>query len=126
MPSEPKTYKFFQNASPDAFEKGRALRQRTTDAEEKLWLALRNRKLGGLKFRRQHPFVEYILDFFCNELSLAVEVDGDYHLTQEQKAYDENRTGFLVDCGLTVIRFTNAQVMNELNQVLIKILNHKK
>lgn len=88
MPHQPKYCAFFQNASPEAFEKARTLRKSSTKAEDKLWQVLRNRNVKGLKFRRQHPFEEFILDFYCPEKDLVVEIDGGYHLTEEQMKYD--------------------------------------
>lgn len=121
MPNEPKSYTFFQNASNDAFEKARALRKNGTMAEDQLWQAVRNRKIDGLKFRRQHPFEEFILDFYCPEKNLVLEIDGDYHLTSEQMEYDQNRARFLEQHGLKVLRFTNEEVENELEYVLARI-----
>ena len=121
MPHTPKYYAFFQNASPEAFEKARALRKGSTKAEDKLWQALRNRNLNGLKFRRQHPFEEFILDFYCQEKAFVIEIDGGYHFTEDQIEYDQNRTGFLEEQGLNVIRFTNAEVEENLEQVLTRI-----
>jgi very-short-patch-repair endonuclease len=126
MPHEPKNYTFFQSASNDAFEKARALRKNGTKAEDILWQAVRNRKIGGLKFRRQHPFEEFILDFYCNEKNLVLEIDGDYHLSSEQKEYDENRAGFLEQHGLKVLRITNEEVEKNLAGVLARIIERTK
>jgi len=126
MPHESKNYTFFQSASNDAFEKARALRKNGTKAEDILWQAVRNRKIGGLKFRRQHPFEEFILDFYCNEKNLVLEIDGDYHLSSEQKEYDENRTGFLEQHGLKVLRITNEEVEKNLAVVLARIIERTK
>jgi len=126
MPHESKNYTFFQSASNDAFEKARALRKNGTKAEDILWQAVRNRKIGGLKFRRQHPFEEFILDFYCNEKNLVLEIDGDYHLSSEQKEYDENRTGFLEQHGLKVLRITNEEVEKNLAGVLARIIERTK
>lgn len=121
MPHTPKYYAFFQNASPEAFEKARALRKSSTKAEDILWQEIRNRKLNRLKFRRQHSFEEFILDFYCPEKELVIEIDGGYHLTEEQKDYDQNRTGFIEEQGLRVVRFTNAEVKDNLEEVLTRI-----
>jgi very-short-patch-repair endonuclease len=126
MPHESKNYTFFQSASNDAFEKARALRKNGTKAEDILWQAVRNRKIGGLKFRRQHPFEEFILDFYCNEKNLVLEIDGDYHLSSEQKEYDENRAGFLEQHGLKVLRITNEEVEKNLAGVLARIIERTK
>ncbi len=126
MPHEPKNYTFFQSASNEVFEKARALRKNGTKAEDLLWQAVRNRKIGGLKFRRQHPFEEFILDFYCNEKNLVLEIDGDYHLSSEQKEYDANRTGFLEQHGLNVLRITNEEVEKNLAGVLARIIERTK
>jgi very-short-patch-repair endonuclease len=105
---------------PGIRQRSRELRQPLTPAEQKLWSILRNRYLGGYKFRRQHPVGPFILDFFCAEVRLAIEVDGGVHACQE--AYDNDRTAWLEAQGLTVIRFRNDEVNQELNQVAGEIL----
>jgi very-short-patch-repair endonuclease len=93
---------------PPILERSRELRQPQTPAEQRLWAALRDRRLGGYKFRRQHPIDRFIVDFFCHECSLVLEVDGDSHATQAE--YDQARTEWLNDRGYTVIRFTNQDI----------------
>jgi len=92
-----------------------------TDAETILWQQLRNRKLAGFKFRRQQPIEHYIADFFCFECRLVVEVDGAYHDEPDQKAYDEARTMRLKELNISVIRFSNHDVMQNTEQVLEEI-----
>ena len=118
MPNEPKDLPMFQNASPQAFEKARALRKGATLAENILWQQLRSRQVLGKKFRRQHPFEGFILDFYCDALKLVVEVDGGYHASEEQIEYDKNRTEFLEQLGLKVIRFSNQEVETRMTNVL--------
>ena len=89
----------------------RSLRKDMTIAERKLWSALRLGQMNGHKFRRQHPFENYILDFVCLEEKLVVEVDGSQHFEQINK--DEVRTKILEKAGFRVMRFWNNQVMNE-------------
>jgi very-short-patch-repair endonuclease len=89
----------------------RQLRQKSTDAEKRLWSLLRDRKLRGFKFRRQHPVAPYVLDFYCAELSLAVELDGGGHLEPEQRLHDQARTAFLGQRGILVKRVTNYEVL---------------
>ena len=84
-------------------ETAREMRHELTPAESQLWNALRGRKLGGLKFRRQHPVGRFILDFFCAEYRLVVEVDGEIHATQIE--HDTERTRLLGEFGYRVIRF---------------------
>jgi len=88
----------------------------------RLWSALRNRQLAGLKFRRQHPYGQFILDFFCVERQLAVEVDGGVHLNPEQAARDSERSEFLGQRGVHVLRFTNEEIKQHLPDVLRKII----
>ena len=93
-----------------------------TAEEELLWSCLRNRQLGGVKFRRQHPIDGFIADFYCEAHSLVIEVDGRYHDQRAQKEYDEGRTYELNRLNVKVIRFTNSEVRENLQLVLDKIL----
>ena len=105
----------------------RQLRKDQTEAEKFLWDILRARKFHGFKFRRQHPVSKiYILDFYCFEKKLAIELDGEYHQEELQKQMDEERTFVLMHLGIRVLRFTNTEILNETNEVLNKILNALK
>ena len=92
-----------------------------TEAEQFLWNKLRKKQLEGLKFRRQHPFGHFILDFYCHEKKLVVELDGGYHESAEQKKKDMERTFFLTEVGLTEIRFKNKDVIYNIELVLDEI-----
>ena len=98
----------------------RRLRQQLTPAEEQLWSALRGCQLVGLKFRCQHPVERFIVDFYCASCKLVIEVDGDIHT--QQKPYDEARTEQLQSFGYRVLRFTNEEVLNDLQTVLACIV----
>jgi len=100
----------------------RKLRRNQTDAEMFLWQLLRGRRLGGFKFRRQHPFGPYILDFFCMQRQLAIELDGGSHAQDAQASYDGERTAFLQKKGIQVLRFWDNQVFQETEAVLTVIL----
>ncbi len=109
----------------------RELRQRETAAEKLLWQELRNRKLIGKKFLRQHPLciqsyfgknLYYIPDFYCHEAKLVVEADGPIHL--DKKEYDKNRDKVLLGIGLKILRFENDEIINNLNDVLNRIISH--
>lgn len=113
-----------QNAKPFTHHNARTLRKQTTDAEQKLWALLRNRQLNGKKFRRQHAILNYIVDFYCHELKLAIELDGNFHTKAEVKEYDRLRTASLHEMGITVLRFWNEEVMRDPEKVLKKISNH--
>jgi very-short-patch-repair endonuclease len=90
-----------------------------TDAEQALWRMLRGRQIADLKFRRQHPFGDYILDFVCLEIKLVIEVDGGQH--SEQTDYDEVRTHRLQKAGFHVLRFWNNEVLREIEAVKEKM-----
>src|SRR5262245_23563528 len=97
----------------------RDLRKRQTTAEDVLWSVLRNRKLHGLKFRRQHPIGPYVVDFCCYERKLILELDGSIHdLTVEQ---DADRSLYLEARSFRVIRFRNEQIFANLDAVLCQI-----
>jgi very-short-patch-repair endonuclease len=98
--------------------KGRAreLRKDMTESEKILWSYLRKRQLNGMYFRRQHPFGIYILDFYCFEASLVIEVDGMIHL--KHRDYDKERTKYLESAGLRVIRFKNTDIEKKTGWVL--------
>ena len=90
----------------------RDLRSNMTDAELALWRCLRRKQLGGFRFRRQHPFERYVLDFYCCEVQLAVELDGGQHNDPSVKVQDGTRTDFLEKHGIHVIRFWNNEVLS--------------
>ena len=86
-----------------------------------LWEAIRLKKLNGFKFRNQHAIGSYVVDFYCHESKLAVEVDGEYHAEPNQKEYDEERTMRIEASGVKIIRFTNHEVLTNLAVILEKI-----
>ena len=96
----------------------RQLRARQTDCEWLIWQKLRARQLLDLKFRRQHPCPPYVIDFYCVELQLAIELDGSQHFTAEQQASDQRRSLYLAGLGVVVLRFDNRQVLQEMEGVL--------
>ena len=100
-------------------DKAKKLRKKMTEAEKILRSKIRNRKVNGMYFRRQHPYGIYILDFFCFEANLVIEVDGLIHLSKHE--YDLERTEYLESSGLTIIRFRNADIENRIGKVLEKI-----
>ena len=107
--------------TPDLRESARALRRHATPAERVLWDRLRRRQLEGLKFRRQHAVGSYIIDFFCPEARLGIELDGNHHYEREQHAYDRRRTDHLEAFGYRMLRFSNEEVLNETETVLTRI-----
>ncbi|WP_082387688.1 endonuclease domain-containing protein [Leptolinea tardivitalis] len=109
-----------QDHTTESLSRARELRRQMTYPERRLWSVLRDREISCWKWRRQHPKGIYILDFFCHEAGLVVEVDGDSHAGQEE--YDANRTEWLEEQGLRVIRFTNDDVLKNLDGVMEEIL----
>ena len=107
---------------PNHFGRARELRKEMTSAEKALWSRLRGKQLG-IKFRKQHPIGPYITDFYARDVKLIVEVDGDTHFTPEAKSYDTVRTDYLSQLGLTVLRFTNLEILQQLDGVMEQI-NH--
>jgi len=104
-----------------ATPRARELRQQSTDAENLLWRALRNRRFGGYKFRRQHILGPYILDFYCPAAKLAVEADGGGHAEPEQQARDQERARFIEAQGIRLLRFWNHDVLLRTEAVLGEI-----
>jgi very-short-patch-repair endonuclease len=95
-------------------EAARQLRSLATDVENKLWYHLRGGRLNGVKFRRQHPIPPYVVDFYCHANKLVIELDGMQHSEEA----DRQRTQFLERRGLTVLRFTNHEVLLQQEAVL--------
>lgn len=119
----PDDEKHIQMASKVMVEIARHLRQRQTSAEGSLWLALRNRQLGGMKFRRQYPVpnTTFVVDFYCHDAKLIVEVDGGIHAAQQEN--DQLRQAVLEDAGYRIARFTNDDVLSDLKSILVQILD---
>ena len=114
----------FQTASSDRYsllkEYARKNRNNPTTAEVCLWQRLRGKVLGE-KFKRQHIIYDYIADFVCLDRKLVVEIDGAYHFTEKQSEEDIYRTKNLEQFGFRVIRFTNEEIMIDINKVVAKI-----
>lgn len=95
----------------------RNLRANSTPAEEVLWKEIRNRKLNGLKFKRQHSIGYYIVDFYCASKRLIVELDGEVHNTSDQKEKDKHRDQNLSEMNFRILRISNSMVLNDLETV---------
>ena len=113
-------YKKVRANTPENKDQRKSLRNHMTSAEVVLWQYLRGRKLGGYKFRRQQGIGPFILDFYCQEINLCVEVDGNSHDHKYQ--YDEQRSLFLMKQGIKVIRFSNDQIFANIDWVIKEIL----
>lgn len=107
-------------------EKRKQLRNNSTEAEILLWLELKQSKLKGRKFRRQHSIGNYIVDFYCPSEKLAVELDGEIHFQEEQIKYDKNRDTYINSLGIRVIRFENQDVIYGIEEVLKQISKNFK
>ena len=94
------------------------LRKNSTSPEQKLWQKIRNKQLG-VKFRRQQGIGRYIADFYCAELNLVIEIDGDSHFEQNAEKYDLERNNFMNGLGIRVLRFTNREIVENLDGVLL-------
>jgi very-short-patch-repair endonuclease len=114
-------YPMYFGATPDVFPKARELRKFGTKAENILWAKLKRNQILGLQIRRQHPIDRFIADFYCAKIKLVIEVDGSIHELPENKDYDIGRSEILNEFGITVIRFSNAQIISDIDNVIIKI-----
>ena len=103
--------------------RARTLRKKQTDTETFLWSKLRSRQIAGHKFRRQFPIAQFIVDFYCLEKKVAIELDGSQHSSEDQFQYDKNRTTKLEKFGIKVLRFWDNEIFNNTNGVLEKILS---
>lgn len=110
----------FYGAKPEIFERARVLRENMTAAEKTLWSKLKMNQLG-FRFKSQHPIDIFIVDFYCHQLKLVIEVDGGYHKGNFE--LDESRTNELNELGLDVIRFTNDEVISNTEKVVLQIMN---
>jgi cyclase len=115
----------FSGADKLLFERAAKLRRQQTSAEEILWNYLRTKPLG-FKFRRQHPFSVYILDFYCHELKLAIEVDGSIHNIEEVKENDEIRQKQLEQNCINFLRFSNDEIRLKPEEVIQQIETYLK
>ncbi|MBI9068204.1 MAG: endonuclease domain-containing protein [Salinivirgaceae bacterium] len=105
----------FYNAYPDIFRKAEYLRTHMTEPEKLLWEHLRKTNLG-YRIKAQHPIEKFIADFYCHKVRLVIEIDGTNH--EQQREYDDNRTAEMEKYEITVIRFTNKEVMDNVEKVV--------
>ncbi len=102
------------------------LRKNSTDAEKFLWSLLRDKRFMGFKFRRQHVIDGYIIDFFCTEENVGIELDGGQHNQTDAISYDNKRTEVLARIGIRIIRFWNNDVINKTSEVLESLVDFLK
>ncbi len=102
--------------------KRRLLRNSMPLPEVILWSRLKNKQLGGYKFRKQYSVGRYVVDFYCSALKLAIEIDGDSHFIDSVEEYDRVRQNFIESFSIKFLRFTNLDIMNNLNNVLEQMI----
>jgi len=101
--------------------KGRKLRSNQTDAEKLLWQKIRREQINKLQFNRQKPIGRYIVDFYCDKAKLVIEIDGGQHYEEANLVNDRKRDEYLRSFGLKVVRFTNIDVLKNIESVVNKI-----
>jgi very-short-patch-repair endonuclease len=114
-------YPMYFGAKPSIFKLAKELRKSETEAEKILWSKLNRNQILGLQFRRQHPINIFIADFYCARIKLIIEVDGSIHEIVENKEYDLSRAQILNDFGITLIRFTNEQIFEDIDSAVEQI-----
>ena len=115
-----------KKSSPVLYEYAKQMRRNSTEAEETLWNRMKNKRAAGLKFRRQHPIDKFIADFYCHEKRLVIELDGNIHAHDEQRDLDKGRTETLNEFGIKVLRFKNEEILENIEEVVKKILDTLK
>ena len=110
-----------RDPNPRLREFARQMRRKPTDAEQRIWGAIRKGRMLGWYFRRQHPLSGYILDFYCDDLKLAIELDGSQHQTEKGHAADMQRDAHLQRLGICVLRFTDYDTLRYTDGVLSEI-----
>ena len=109
---------------PATKEYRRLLRMTETPTERMLWKKLKGKQLEGYRFRQQHGFGPYVLDFYCPSLRLCIEIDGEVHVEDRVKQKDEERTIFLKENRIKVLKFRNEEVEQNIGNVLERIKNY--
>jgi len=103
-------------AKAETIQAAKLLRENMTEYESILWERLKGKQIDGFRFRRQHPIDFFIADFYCHQARLVVEIDGGIH--EKKKEYDEGRTAEMEKFGIKVIRFSNDQIISNLDYVV--------
>ena len=114
-------YPMYFGAKPAIFKLAKELRKAETEAEKILWSKLNRNQILNLQFRRQHPINIFIADFYCPKIKLVIELDGSIHELHEYQSHDIGRTEVLNDFGITVIRFTNEQIVEQIDSTIESI-----
>jgi very-short-patch-repair endonuclease len=101
--------------------KRKELRKNSTETEKILWQYLRKNNINGLKFKRQYSIDQFVVDFYCPQKKLAIEIDGGYHDTNEIKIYDKARQEYIESFGIHFIRLSNQEIITNIENVLNRI-----
>jgi very-short-patch-repair endonuclease len=115
--------KMFYDAPASIFKKAAMLRRNQTPHERLLWDKLKANQILGLRFKPQHPIELFIVDFYCHRCKLVIEIDGDSHLRKEELFRDQIKTESLTNLGLTILRFTNEDVENNIDSVIRRLID---
>ena len=116
----------FYEASKNVFRKACMLRNNMTVAERMLWARLNKKQICGLRFKAQHPMGPYIADFYCHKARLVIEVDEKYHQTEVQQHFDQSRDRLMSEMGISVLRFSDIEIFEQMTRVIETIVNHLK
>jgi very-short-patch-repair endonuclease len=108
----------------ELLERARTLRSSMTKAETILWSRLRSKQIKGFKFRRQQPLLDYVVDFYCHDLKLIIEVDGEIHFHEENLIYDIKRDSILKHNRYNILHLSNSEVVTHINLTVIKIQSY--
>lgn len=111
----------YYHQPPDLFRIARSLRTQQTQAEVLFWERVRGHRLAGLKFRRQHVLLGKIVDFYCHQAKLIVEIDGEVHSTEQQTIADQHRDSMFMHRGYVVMRISNNDVIMRLDAVCTRV-----
>jgi very-short-patch-repair endonuclease len=114
----------YYGAKPETFRTAKILRDNMTKYEKLLWEKLKQKQICGLRFRRQHPIVFFIVDFYCHDARLVIEIDGDIH--SQQREYDDGRSAEIEKFSIKVIRFSNSEIENNISDVIKVIEDEAK
>ncbi|HTB06573.1 MAG TPA: endonuclease domain-containing protein [Bacteroidia bacterium] len=112
---------FIYGASPEIIKRAAELRKNMTVAENLLWERIGKKQIFGVRFKRQHPISKFIADFYCHSALLVIEIDGEIHLKEEIAERDEGRDHEMKKLGLKVMRFTNDDIYNNIDEVITQI-----
>jgi len=118
------TKEMYFGAKAELFALALKMRRNPTPGEKTLWELLRSYRSKGYVFRRQHPIVFFIADFYCHKLKLVIEADGEYHYDNDASDYDDQRSGELERFGINVIRFKNEDILENSDKI-ISIIDQK-